>query len=64
MHQELSILSFFAEPLALVAFVAVTAVVCVFLSPRVAGVAGFFSGQDDSGRAPGLWTLVLSQVTT
>jgi len=56
--------SFFAEPLALVAFVAVTAVVCVFLSPRVAGVAGFFSGQDDSGRAPGLWTLVLSQVTT
>lgn len=34
------------------------------LSPRVSGVDGFFNGRDEKGGAPGLWTLVLSQVTT
>lgn len=34
------------------------------LSARRSSIAGFFDGQDDAGRAPGLWTLVLSQVTT
>jgi Na+/proline symporter len=33
-------------------------------APRRATVQGFFSGADAQGRAPGLWTLVLSQVTT
>lgn len=33
-------------------------------SPRVRTVEGFFLGVDDTGKPPGLWTLVLSQVTT
>lgn len=57
-------MSFFADPLALVVFVVITAVACILLSPRVSGANGFFAGQDEAGRAPGLWTLVLSQVTT
>lgn len=57
-------MSYFADPLALVAFVTIIAVISLVLSPRVTGVDGFFSGRDEAGRAPGLWTLVLSQVTT
>ncbi|GFE65833.1 sodium:proline symporter [Litoreibacter roseus] len=39
-------------------------VIASFLAaPRRATVEGFYSGRTD-GRAPGLWTLVLSQVTT
>lgn len=34
------------------------------LSPKMAGVDGFYDGRDSKGAAPGLWTLVLSQVTT
>ncbi|WP_410468809.1 sodium:proline symporter [Aestuariicoccus sp. MJ-SS9] len=33
-------------------------------APRRATVEGFFGGLGADGRAPGLWTLVLSQVTT
>ena len=33
-------------------------------APRQATIEGFFSGRRNDGRAPGLWTLVLSQVTT
>ena len=33
-------------------------------APRRASVDGFFSGAGAAGSAPGLWTLVLSQVTT
>ncbi|WP_135503401.1 sodium:proline symporter [Roseovarius aestuariivivens] len=33
-------------------------------APRRASVEGFFGGADVQGRAPGLWMLVLSQVTT
>jgi len=33
-------------------------------SPRVKNASGFFMGADASGNPPGLWTLVLSQVTT
>lgn len=40
------------------------ALVSVAASPRVRTAAGFFLGTGDLGRAPGLWTLVLSQVTT
>ena len=34
------------------------------LSPKMTGVDGFYDGRDTRGAAPGLWTLVLSQVTT
>ena len=32
-------------------------------APRQAPIEGFFSGRRNDGRAPGLWTLDLSQVT-
>ena len=34
------------------------------VAPRQASVEGFFGGARSDGAAPGLWTLVLSQVTT
>jgi len=34
------------------------------VAPRRATVEGFFGGANAAGRAPGLWVLVLSQVTT
>jgi Na+/proline symporter len=34
------------------------------VATRTTKPSGFFDGYDDHGRAPGLWTLVLSQVTT
>ncbi|MEM8539032.1 MAG: sodium:proline symporter, partial [Pseudomonadota bacterium] len=34
------------------------------VAPRRATIDGFFGGRREDGRAPGLWTLVLSQVTT
>nr|WP_216859365.1 sodium:proline symporter [Sulfitobacter aestuariivivens] len=34
------------------------------VAPRRTSVEGFFGGLDAAGRAPGLWMLVLSQVTT
>lgn len=40
------------------------AVLCFAVSPRVRSVEGFFFGKSESGGEPGLWTLVLSQVTT
>lgn len=40
------------------------AILSLIASPRVRTVSGFFHGVDDQGAAPGLWTLVLSQVTT
>ncbi len=39
-------------------------VLSLLVAPRRATVDGFFGGTGDSGQAPGLWTLVLSQVTT
>lgn len=36
----------------------------LFYAPRRVSVGGFFGGQTAQGAAPGLWTLVLSQVTT
>ncbi|MBY6054868.1 sodium:proline symporter [Leisingera daeponensis] len=44
-------------------FAAVIALSLIF-APRRVTVGGFFGGEAASGRAPGLWTLVLSQVTT
>lgn len=44
--------------------VTLSCLVCFMLSPRVQTTDGFFKGFSDSGLAPGLWTIVLSQVTT
>jgi len=41
-----------------------TTLICFLLSPRVQTTDGFFKGFSDSGAAPNLWTLILSQVTT
>ncbi|MGE4218319.1 MAG: sodium:proline symporter [Alphaproteobacteria bacterium] len=40
------------------------ALASVLVSPRAGSIAAFFHGADAAGRAPSLWTLVLSQVTT
>lgn len=47
----------------IVGFAAVVAI-SLMAAPRRATVEGFFGGQSAQGRAPGLWVLVLSQVTT
>ena len=50
----------------IVLFVLFGAIIAASLlaAPRRASVEGFFGGVTVQGRAPGLWTLVLSQVTT
>jgi Na+/proline symporter len=48
----------------LVLAVALIVVISFLLSPRVQTADGFFKGFSDTGSAPSLWTLVLSQVTT
>ncbi|WP_299042490.1 sodium:proline symporter [uncultured Tateyamaria sp.] len=50
-------------PIALIALFVVLIGTSVLAAPRRASVDGFFSGRM-GGRAPGLWVLVLSQVTT
>lgn len=48
----------------LVAAIAAVAIMSFLLSPRVRTAEGFFRGTSDEGLAPGLLTLILSQVTT
>jgi len=48
----------------LIALFAAILVASLLVAPRRASVEGFFGGQGVDGRAPGLWVLVLSQVTT
>ncbi|PWE33925.1 sodium:proline symporter [Maritimibacter sp. 55A14] len=48
----------------LVALFAGIAVLSIAVSPRRVSIDGFFAGRDAGGDAPGLWTLVFSQVTT
>lgn len=48
----------------LLGFVAVVALASVLLSPRSVTPAGFFYARSETGRAPGLLSLVFSQVTT
>jgi len=48
----------------LLILLAATTIACLLLSPRVQTADGFFKGFSDTGTAPALWTLVLSQVTT
>lgn len=48
----------------ILAGLAVLIVLSFAAAPRRANVDGFFAGQTRTGQAPGLWVLVLSQVTT
>lgn len=48
----------------LIVVVVAVSVISFVLSPRVKHADGFFKGFDESGQAPSLWTLTLSQVTT
>ncbi len=48
----------------LIVIFAAIVLVSMLAVPRRVSVNGFFGGADASGRAPGLWMLVLSQVTT
>ncbi len=57
-------MEFFAQPQALVWFVVLVAAGSFALSPRRISIDGFFGGAGHTGQPPGLWTLVLSQVTT
>ncbi|MGB3244980.1 MAG: sodium:proline symporter [Sulfitobacter sp.] len=51
-------------PVVLIAIFGVLIFASVLAAPRRASVEGFFGGLGATGRAPGLWVLVLSQVTT
>ncbi len=57
-------MSFLASPMALVYFVGFITIVSLVISPRKISVTGFFDGVSGKGAQPGLWMLVLSQVTT
>ena len=50
--------------LVLAGLIALIAVFSFVLSGRTSRNDGFFDGREPDGRAPSLWTLVLSQVTT
>lgn len=52
------------SPIILTATFAAIVALSFWVAPRYASVEGFFGGQRQDGGAPGLWTLVLSQVTT
>ncbi|KIN72971.1 SLC5/6 family protein [Sulfitobacter guttiformis] len=52
------------NPVVLIAAFGVILVASVLAAPRRATIDGFFGGTGASGRSPGLWVLVLSQVTT
>jgi Na+/proline symporter len=49
---------------ALIVIFALVVIASLFAAPRRATVDGFFGGMSENGSAPGLWVLVLSQVTT
>lgn len=53
-----------AEPMALVYFIGIVTVVSLIISPRKVSITGFFDGVSHKGMQPGLWMLILSQVTT
>ena len=57
-------MNFFASPEALIVLVIVVAGGSLLLSPRATTTEAFFAGADAHGNAPGLLTLVFSQVTT
>ena len=49
---------------AVIAIFAFIILASLYVAPRRASVEGFFGVATDNGQAPGLWTLVFSQVTT
>ncbi|MCT4554109.1 MAG: sodium:proline symporter [Pelagimonas sp.] len=51
------------QPVTILVLFALVVAVSLLVAPRRVTAEGFFDGQGSSG-APGLWTLVLSQVTT
>ena len=51
-------------PLLLIVIFGAVIVASLLAAPRRASIEGFFGGMTTQGKAPGLWTLVLSQVTT
>ncbi|WP_101068299.1 SLC5/6 family protein [Roseovarius salinarum] len=53
-----------AQTAAVLAAFGLVILISLAAAPRRATVAGFFRGGSADGRAPGLWVLVLSQVTT
>lgn len=57
-------MEFWSQPIVLIGVVALIVAVSFVAMPRRATVDGFFSGIAPDGTPPGLWTLVLSQVTT
>ncbi|MEQ6203691.1 sodium:proline symporter [Sulfitobacter sp. HNIBRBA2951] len=52
------------SPVLLIAAFGLIIAASVVAAPRRASVEGFFGGQGAAGAAPGMWVLVLSQVTT
>ena len=52
------------HPVILMAGFGVIVLASIIVAPRRASVDGFFGGLGEAGRPPGLWVLVLSQVTT
>ena len=52
------------QPLAVIGVFALIVLASLWVAPRRVSVASFFGGQVETGVYPGLWTLVLSQVTT
>lgn len=52
------------QPVVLIAAFGVIIVASLLAAPRSASIEGFFGGKGVQGRSPGLWVLVLSQVTT
>ena len=52
------------SPVFLIVVFGVIIAVSLAAAPRRVSIEGFFGGQGAQGRAPGLWVLVLSQVTT
>ncbi|MGY3439576.1 MULTISPECIES: sodium:proline symporter [unclassified Marinovum] len=52
------------QSLALAGLFGLIVLASLAVAPRRASIEGFFGGQSVNGTAPGLWVLVLSQVTT
>jgi len=52
------------QPSAIIGIFALIVLASLWAAPRRVSVAAFFGGQAQDGAMPGLWTLVLSQVTT
>lgn len=52
------------QTLAIIGLFGLVILASLLVAPRRATTGGFFGGLDVAGRAPGMWVLVLSQVTT